>query len=142
MNNSTSSNGNQRTQQHCRLTVDRVIELYQFGYLTAKGALCLWVEVKLAEGWKTTISPKQIQKLFSKNNKPMPRSTFWHSMNSLVEDGKIYFDQPSRLHIKRVFSSQSSDDNDSGSNIESSKILDNVQDSESSSEILDKHPKN
>ncbi len=141
MKHNTPSAGNPRAAQHCRLTVDRVVELYQSGYLTAKGALGLWIETRLAEGWKTTIQPKQIQELFNKNNKAMARSTFWHAMNSLLEDGKIHFEQPSRLHIKRLPSSKS-DDKDSGPRTEPSKILDNVQNSEPPSKILDEHPKN
>ncbi len=136
-----SNHQGKNTPQHCRLTVDRIVELYQFGYLTAKGALGLWVEAKLAEGWETVISPKSIQELFSKNNKPMARSTFWGAMHSLQEDGLIDFDQPERIHIKRLPKPPENGE-DSAPKTVPSEILNDVRNSEPPSEILNPRPKN
>ncbi len=137
----TQSKHQGKSAQHCRLTVDRVVELYQNGYLTAKGALGLWIETKLACGWETVVSPKSIQQLFSKNDKPMARSTFWGAMHSLQEDGLIDFDQPERIHIKRLPNPPESGEDSAPKTVLSEKSND-VQKIEPPSKILNQRPEN
>jgi hypothetical protein len=85
-----------------KLTLEKAVTDYSTGLLTAKGAIAAWVRINLKTGWKRAIKPQEMRELFRRNDKPMPRSTFWDALHKLSEDGVIQFDEPAELEITRI----------------------------------------
>lgn len=88
--------------QHCRLSIADAIADYAQGLLTAKGAIAYWVKIHLAPGWKRKINPKEIRQTFQRDGKGMPKSTFWHALHKLEEDGLIAVEEPEVLSITHL----------------------------------------
>jgi hypothetical protein len=83
--------------QFYQLTLEDATALYQSGDLTAKGALKMWVRIRLKEKWHCSLNPKAVQRLFK-----MSRSTFWRVLHQLAEEGEIEFDEPNSISVKRL----------------------------------------
>lgn len=121
------------TQQHHQITLDELVEGYQRGCFTAKGALEYWVKIRLAVGWETTIKPKELMTLFG-----MAKSTFWGAIAKLKEDEVIDWNEPKKLKLKRLPSKKNHVPNSEPL----SEIMNPVRNNGQLSEIMDSYPKN
>jgi hypothetical protein len=128
--------------QHYRVDLQQAAHLYKNGDLTAKGAIKLWIRIKLKTGWEGFFDTTEIRNIFG-----MKRSTFWLALGKLEEEVEIQISEPHKIHIKRL-TNPSESDSDQNSGQESQKMDDypenctEDQNSGQESQKIDDYPEN
>lgn len=75
-------------QQHARIDQGRLRNMVEDGLVTTTGAVLLWFEIRLKEGWSCKISPKEICDEIN-----ISRSSFYRAIDKLTSDGWLIVKQ-------------------------------------------------
>ncbi|NET12282.1 MAG: hypothetical protein F6K08_05170 [Okeania sp. SIO1H6] len=100
INNNTKTKSASKKEQFFQLKENRVLDAYARGSLNAKGAIEFWFAIRYAPGWKATVRPDDLRKLFVKKGRPMGLSTLMKALWNLQSEGLINWTSQKTVEVE------------------------------------------
>ncbi len=100
INNNTKTKSASKKEQFFQLKENRVLDAYARGSLNAKGAIEFWFAIRYAPGWKATVRPDDLRRLFVKKGRSMGLSTLMKALWDLKSEGVINWTSQKTVEVE------------------------------------------